>query len=986
MTFLQQLAEQLLTSEGERLPELTVVFPNRRSGLFFTQALAEATRTSRTAVVAPQVCTIESFMGTLTDRSVPDALTLLFELYDVYLDHLPAQRAESASFDRFQFWGELMLKDFAELDTYLVPAEKIFADLRDRKAVDAAFMGLEPEQVEVLREFWAHFHPRTTEQQRYFLQLWTALPAIYTDFNARLAARGEAYSGRVFRLAAEAIAAGQYPDGPVVFAGFNDLNPSEQMVIKGLVAKSQARVFWDGDARYLTPHHEAGLFLRQWQRDPVLGPTLPNPFPAHFAEPAARQVTVVGVPLDVGQARVLGQQLAELAAQPGFDPSRTAVVLPDEALLFPVLHALPASIDSVNITMGYPFRHTPLHGLTRLLAEWWQTARHEDATTLFARPVWVRLLRHPYLLGRWPRLVQALLPLFEGDQRPYLRAGYLGQELDKAVAHAAPQAADTVRAVWQWLSQPLADPADAFARLFAAIRYLGTWLTDDATPATLEGECLFQLFVRLQRLEAILQARTSPASLAVFWRVFRQLTDNLRVPFAGEPIRGLQVMGTLETRNLDFDNVFVLSANEGTFPTLARTDSFVPNALRAAFKLTLPAEVSARQAFYFYRLLQRASRVYLLYNTESEGDRNGEPSRWIAQLRYEPLARWEEKILTHQPRPIAPGAIAVEKDEAVQQCLLGFCADTPASGELTPSSLNTFLECHLRFYFRYVARLKASRLDDTALTPLHVGNLLHDTLEDLYKNLLAEKQRRGQAPTIVRADFDTLRAHVPRAVEWAFRKSFEQEGSGRFSFEGQHLVVRSTMEKYARQVLAHDQAYAGEAGFSIVSLEQSATYQTTMAIAVGGTLRQVRIGGLIDRVDEQLGGRVRVLDYKTGRDSRRFADLPSLFDPTSKERNKAAFQVLFYSYLFAVCRPEAAADKPVQPSLYNARQMFESNFSPCLQMNKAELTDFRPLHVEWETHLRATLTALFDPAQPFVQTPHVEKCTHCDFAGICQRS
>ena len=662
-SFLEEVSRQLLDKHQGHLAELTVVFPNRRAGLFFREILS---RDIHQPGWSPRLLTFPELITELSDLRPPDQLTLIFMLYQIY----QRESGTKEPFDRFYFWGELLLEDFNEIDKSLVRADDLFANLRDLKVLDAGYDYLTQEQRALVARFWQGFNgpadqPLSPPKQA-FLTFWNVLNRVYEGFRAHLQERGLGYEGMMTRAVAESLGqlATDNPFSRVAFVGFNAFYAAEEQVVRWFVRQTGADAFWDVDAHYLDdPVQEAGQFFRRYRQRLDLAATLPDPLPRHFYANGPRDIQIVGVPLEVGQAKLVGNVLQELIDKGNFVPERTAIVLPDQNLLFPVLHALPAAIRRVNVTMGYPLRNTSLYSLVEQLLRLQEgkrlrnSAGSERPAYEFHHTAVLAMLRHPYVNPVDHAAMQLLIRRIEDENRIYLRP----EEL-----HRTP--------FLQRLFQPVNAVPETFTYLLRLLKDLHDHITTDATPSStqpihsensstpnpqspnpshpedhpasshqhptsnhpegpqhptsniqhpinseshpdpdlvlpvLEKELIYHLYIHVNRLKALSDENQFQFQQITFLKLFRQLMQSLRLPFTGEPLRGLQIMGVLETRNLDFDHVFILSANEGTYPPREVGHSFVPGNLRRGFGLPTPDQQDAIYAYTFYRLLHRRSK------------------------------------------------------------------------------------------------------------------------------------------------------------------------------------------------------------------------------------------------------------------------------------------------------------------------------------------------------------------------------------------
>ena len=1008
-SFLEEVSRQLLEKHRGHLADLTVVFPNRRAGLFFREILS---RNIHEPGWSPRLLTFPEFITELSDLRPPDQLTLIFMLYQIY-------RRESGTkepFDRFYFWGELLLEDFNEIDKSLVRADDLFANLRDLKVLDAGYDYLTPEQRELVARFWQGFNgpadqPLSPPKQA-FLTFWNVLNRVYEGFRAHLQERGLGYEGMMTRAVAESLGklSTDNPFSRVAFVGFNAFYAAEEQVVRWFVRQAGADAFWDVDAHYVEdPVQEAGQFFRRYRKRLDLAATLPDPLPQHFYADGPRDIQIVGVPLEVGQAKLVGNVLQELIDRGDFVPERTAIVLPDQNLLFPVLHALPAAIRRVNVTMGYPLRNTSLYSLVEQLLRLQEGKRLRSRAGSgqpgyeFHHTAVLAMLRHPYVNPIDHAAMQLLIRRIEDENRIYLHP----EEL-----HRTP--------FLQRLFRPVNAVPETFTYLLRLLKDLHDYITSDATPnatqpenppipnsqslipnplthpadhsdlvlPVLEKELIYHLYIHVNRLKALSEENQFQFEQGTFLKLFRQLMQSLRLPFTGEPLRGLQIMGVLETRNLDFDHVFILSANEGTYPPREVGHSFVPGNLRRGFGLPTPDQQDAIYAYTFYRLLHRARQVYLIHNTEDTPALSGEMSRFLYQLLYEsepqgddtyryPDAhgafRIQRRTLSAPVRTLPPQPIAIDKEPSVRERLAVY-TDAGPSG-LTPSALNTYLDCRLKFYYKYVAGLRESEGVQDDVDPAVFGNVLHKAMERVYQRHV---EQTGQT-AVTAEDIKGFKGKaLDRAVQEGFQEHFRGRTDEKLTLEGRNLIAYDMVRKMAARILAMDAQYAP---FEVVSLERETDtgYERLLPVSVGDISVTVRLKGIIDRVDRK-GDTVRVVDYKTGRDEKRIKSIVSLFDRDDRQRNKAAMQAMFYAFLY---EPRAAPDEKITPGLVNAKELFGDQFDLRLILGKHPIDDYRPYAAEFTQALTGLLSELYDPAVPFTQTEDLKKCDYCPFVRLC---
>jgi CRISPR/Cas system-associated exonuclease Cas4 (RecB family) len=957
-TFLQELAQRVL-SENASLENVTLIFPNRRAGLFFRKALAELIDKP---IWMPEVGSLEDFVMRHQPMRKMDTLEGVFALFEVYKTF----QKEEEDFDQFYFWGEMILKDFNEIDHYLVDPNKLFTSIRTQKELDEEFYFLDEEERKVIQSFWASFLPKSSKTQEAFLETWKILLPIYEQYTAALLERGEAYTGLIYRQFADRME--QYLDGfdrRVYFAGFNALTFTEEKIFKYFVAEKGATIAWDLDEYYFSnPRQEAAFFLREYARDSVLSKTFQDEKPKRFEDKSAKTFVKTGVSLEVGQTKVLAEKLVELAAQPGFSLEKVVIVLPQEHMLFPVLHALPDSIDKINITMGFPLKDTPVFSLIESLLFLQNPPRKSElGKTIFHYKPLMDLLEHPLLSGIDSEEAKKLMGTIKKRNQIII------YQDDLAFQHPLFQL------IFAKAKHPLQYLMDVLKGLHAHWKEAGH---------DLELEFVSRFYEHIVSLYEMIGDREDQLSYDFLIKLFRKLARSLKIPFTGEPLHGLQIMGILETRNLDFEHVFILSMNEDAWPAPAKRGSFVPYNIRRAFQMPVQDHHDAIYAYLFYRLLQRARHVHFFYNTVSEFNLNGEISRLVQQLEVESGFEIQKVILANSIKVPLPEPILVEKTDEVFAKMQRYLADYTGrdASRFTPSALNAYLDCRLRFYFRYVEKLWEPDEVKEEMDAGDFGNILHNTMELLYKSFMEREKRNIVHPQ----DIFWLKAGIEGALKQVFIEHYGIKTEKKFKPEGRTLIAWDILRKFINQILTIDEAHAP---FQILGLEASTKegYSLDFPIEVNSGKIAVRIKGVIDRIDMK-DGKVRVIDYKTGKDEKIFSTITSLTDRDDKKRNKAVFQVFFYSYLFM-----ANAKEPydcIEPGIFNSKDLFTKNFDSRIFSKESRqpsypVSEFRQYATEYEEGVRVLLTEMYDRAVPFDQTEDEKKCSYCPYKEICNR-
>lgn len=946
--FLQELAEQMI-SRHETMDDFTFVFPNRRAALYFQNYLSLGLTRPKWA---PALYSIEEYFKKLSSLEEPDRLTLIYRLYKVYGETVKS----SETFDRFYFWGEMLLRDFDEIDKYMVDAGQLFKDLSKLKELDTTFDYLTEEQKKFLLEFWAHFDQKPSVTREEFLRLWRKLPKVYEHFTRALRKEGLAYEGMIHRDVAERLL--KKPAGDkkekLVFAGFNALTRAEQVLISAMVANG-ASVYWDLDNYYTDNKiQEAGQFLREYENDPVLGKTFAQQ-KRSFIQTDKKNMAITGVPQRIGQAKLAGERVAEILAGLPKDNlpmelSKTVVVLPDESMLLPVMHSLPAELQDINVTMGFPLRQTPMFNLVDQVIEMQVRRRGKS----FSHREVTAILGHAYSLGIAGTVAQDALQQIIKRNKVYVNPA------DLAALHP----------LFELMFRPV-EPQDSTAWLLSLLEYLGASFTDKKS---FDREYAFHFYQQVSRLHSIFMESGAAPDWRGFQKLFRQVILSHRIPFRGEPLRGLQIMGVLETRNLDFDNVIFLSANEGMLPASARQGSYVPHAIRKAYRLPTFEHNDSIYAYLFYRLLQRATNIQFYFNTEPDVVGNGELSRYLQQLLMESGLTFEQKVLHNIVHVHKAPPIVIPKTEAVLAQLSKYLVNEAgeSAGRLTPSNLNHYIDCGLQFYLRHIARLAEAEEVEEDVDARIFGNIVHDVMRWFYEALL--KQHGGQ---VTREVLKASKGNLDTLIDKAFRKHYYRDTDGEVVYEGQRVVVREVALTFVRQIIERDMAHAP---FEILMVEEP--FGVQVPISEG---RKVRIGGTIDRVDRK-NGIVRVIDYKTGGDDIRFESIESLFNRDGK-RSKAVFQTIFYAYAYQLMN--VMGTEKIVPGLINRKTLFAMNEHFGHKMGKGKtkvlIENIQPMLPLYEEKLHALLSELYDPAVPFTQTTYTQSCTYCSYKSLCRR-
>lgn len=880
-TFLEQLASTLISNYGNGLSEVTIVLPNRRARVFLIDALKKFAPAN---LFAPEIVSIEDFVQDIAGIRTIDTIEQLFEFYEVYLH---ADGKEKQSFEQFSNWAKTLLQDFNEIDRYLLEPDKVLKYLENIKEI----------------EHWS-LHPEKTELVENYLEFWKSLPGYYEALYAHLMAKGIGYQGLVYR---EAIANLEHFSNQTgshyIFAGFNALNAAEERIIQHLLSLDLAKVYWDVDSAFLNDeHHDAGLFVRRFKEEWKYYKSYPFEWiSSDFSK--EKKIQVIGTPKSVGQAKIAGNIINTLSADRNGNPlTRVAVVLGEESLLMPLLYSLPSATGALNITMGYSGKNNPAQTLIAKLFKLHMhaTSRNPDSYVMYYKDV-LDILTHPLVepfvyAGELVRLISQYnytyithKKLFELAENPNALFRKLFAKWDKPVA-----VLDGLSAILVTIKNQLDNGnqeekiAKAFVfATFKTINKLSTYFLRDAT-------------VNLDTLQAI----------------YKQVAELTEVSFEGEPLTGLQIMGVLESRVLDFDTVIVTSMNEGKFPAGKSQNSFIPYDVKRELGLPTYKEKDAIYTYHFYHLLQRAKNIFLLYNTESEGLDGGEKSRFITQLEVEkqPAHQLSHEIYNPVVPDKAYAPVIIPKSESVMQ-RLGQLAEKGFS----PSSLTAYIRNPLVFYFQRILRI--SEVDEVeeniALNTL--GTIIHHTLEELYRPYVGK--------FLLADDIKTAKTKIDAEVLRQFKEVYK-EGEIR---KGKNLLAFEVAKRHVLNFLNMELAdFEDDEKLSvkIIALEE----RFERVLEHPDLPFPVMIGGEVDRI-ELRNGRIRIVDYKTGKVDKNNVKLSQWEGLTQDIKNDKIIQVLAYAFMY---EPHAEG-REIEAGIISFKNM-KSGFLPFVYKNAMEET------------------------------------------------
>ena len=954
--FLYQVASLFYEKWEAEVSRLAFVFPNRRTGLFFQKYLSEV---ADTPLFSPTILTINDLFIQLSGKQSADRISMLFILYDIYI----RQSGSTETFDEFLYWGEMLLNDFDDIDKYMANARMLFSNVTDLREIENDFDFLSDEQIAAIRSFWSSFYPRgDTPNQQQFLAVWQVLYDLYEEFRATLAAEGKGYEGMIFREVVESMERGESPDLPyeqIVFVGLNALSVSEERFLAQLQKRKIADFYWDYVSDKVTdPDNKASYFVSRNLK------SFPSSMKLPPEEKVKTEIEVIGIPSGIGQAKHVYTLLSDWckeAEMSSEEALRTAVILPDEHLLIPVLNAIPEQIRRINVTMGYPLAGTPVASLIEYILALQKNVRYIDRNPLFYFRDVLPVLNHRYILSTSPEIISSLVKEITENNKIYISH----TELEKTpLLEILFTPVTGVEAFSDYLIKVLEE-------LNKVMSALSDEEEEDAPQRTndLEQEFIFHYFTTVNRMKEVMKDARIEMKIDTFFRLLKRVTDTITIPFHGEPLSGLQIMGVLETRALDFDRLIILSMNEGIFPQRKAANSFIPYNLRRGFGLPTYEHQDSVWAYHFYRLIERASHVSLLYDTRSNGLQTGEVSRFVHQLHYHYEVPMRDKLVVYNVSSSKTPPLAVPKREDIMRRLDAYRKG--GSKAISASAINTYLDCPLKFYFSVVEGIREEEEVSETIESDVFGSILHKVMEELYKPF------QGKMVTVdllkaIRKDTALLTGAIARAFASEFFKTEVVR-----SLTGQNYLIGEMIRKYVEKILERDGKLT-----PFVYIESERKINGLISLSDHS---EIRLKGFIDRVDE-VRDAIRIIDYKSGSGTTTFSSIESLFNKEEKDRAKAVMQVFMYCWMYAHFTENKG--KTIQPGIYYVRSLFSDPFDPSvyhrIERGKSEkVEDFSGYAQAFEEGLRGCLDEIFNPEIPFTQTPTGKACSYCPFKGIC---
>ena len=982
-TFLEYVAEDIISKYGTDLSRIAVVFPNKRAALFLNEHLA---RLAGQPVWSPAYITISDLFRQHTDLKTADPIKLICDIHKSFTKCTGIDE----TLDHFYGWGQLLLADFDDIDKNMADADSIFCNLKDIHELDDISY-LDDEQKEMLARFFANFSDDIdSELKKRFLSLWSHFGDIYHDYNRRLTEQGIGYEGAIYRKVANEQTLHLKYD-KYLFVGFNLLQKVERVLFSRLMKEGKAKFYWDFDEYYMpspSPLPSGGALVGGYGIPAI--PTQPacsvgalpggalvssaptnlnlSDFPneldntdpdiyANMRRP--KRIRFISSPTENAQARFASNWLLENHRYRA--GRKTAIVMCDESILLPLMHSLPPEADKVNITSGFPLAMTPVASLVMLLFDLYTLGLRKKGTTL--NPHYLKkLMAHPY-------------------------------------AHHL-----TISTPHHLTTSPI------LHHIATLIKQVGIATKPEGDPLTQES--VFRMYTILNRLATLADSGDLLVDNTTLRRLVSQLVSSSSIPFHGEPVVGVQIMGVLETRNIDFDHLLLLSCNEGNMPKGINDSSFIPYTIRKAHHLTTIDNKVALYSYYFHRLLQRARDITIAYNNSTDNGHTGEMSRFMLQLLVESGQKINHYCLTakNHPTPLMPKPI--QKDETTLSKLQQIT-------RLSPSALNTYIRCPLAFHYQYIAHIQEPHPDPETIDNRLFGNIFHRAAYLIYKDIT------DRSPLVEKAHIQAYlsnRTLLANAVDRAFE---EEECTPN---NGLQIINREVIIQYITKLLKIDQQLCP---FSILAMEEEAKVYTSLSFTIpsegalvggygipaiptqptcsvgalkGGALKggalvssaptkqhHITIGGIIDRLDiltdKQTGKpRIRVVDYKTGNQpSSPIKNIDEIFDPNNirSKHSNYYLQAILYSLIVSRSKEWNPAGHPVSPALLFIKQAPANHYDPTLLIDKHPISDVTVYEEEFLTKLKHTLADIYSPDTPFTPTDDRKKCELCPYRMLC---
>lgn len=939
-TFIGETVAKLYKLYGEDISTLNLILPSSRARLFFNSELAKLI--NERPIWQPEFYSIDSLTEKLSGLKSAERFRLITELYRVY------SKYHKESFDKFYLWGEVLLGDFDSVDKYMIDAKKLFVNANDLKKIENAFDFLTEEQAEVVGRFWSVFKYNTKDSyhKNRFLELWNTLYVIYSEFRENLIKDGVGYSGLIYRKAVEKVESGDVDGGLIgkesIFAaiGFNALTICEQKIFRYLSDNFKTHFFWDYDNYFLLDsRQEAGHFIRE---NIKLFPESNNDISRdNFID--KKEISIINAPSKITENKCIWDILERLQSESitGKLGKETAIVLTDESMLIPTLYSIPNSVEHFNITSGYDISLSAAYTLFENLISLQRNVKQDK---FYYRDV-INILNHPHICCGYSLNEGIAVEIF------------IGRVIENSQLYIG---TDQLCVLFE--------DAEKCFKIVGGYNSLSAYLIELFTLA-IEGNSERQNREFLSAIKETITTTTISVenskielSNSIFISLLRKHICQRRISFSGEPLLGVQVMGILESRNLDFENVIILSLDDNNFPGKKVGKSFIPYALRSGYGLPTPYHTEAMYSYYFYRLISRAKRVFLTYCSKSLDTSLSEPSRYISQLRIESphRASIEERVLSLSINITQKDENDQVKDDDVMRVLNLYLS---GKRRLSASALYKYLECPYQFYLRYIEDLKSPLEVHEELDASTFGNVVHNSLEEIYSRLL-----NAVEPILLlkKIEVREIKDIAVRHLSLLIKVPSDQ-------FSSSHILKLAHITKYIKNVIDYDIA---NPNFKLRDVERS--FSGSIRFPYLGGEASVLFNGRVDRVDELTERSRKVIDYKTSGKKNSVKSIEDIFSADIADRNIAIMQSLLYCSIL-----EELDGYEYTPAVYSVPNMVDVDYDYKLKIDGSAVDSFSMVKDSFNDKLKSLLSEIFSPELTFKRSPQPKRCSYCDYKSIC---
>lgn len=942
-SFHSNIIDGITANSNGKWEDCLFLFPNRRACKYFRKELAA---TLKNPVFAPSIISIEDFITSQYKGEVLDKIPLNFKLFPIY----QKIRGWETGFDAYFPWGNMLIQDFNTIDKYTLDPKKIFKEIKDLKDLDRFLTdGIENE--EALTGFWtAVLNEKNLDQER-FLGLWNQLLPIYTEFKKSLTAENLAYTGMAYRHLAENMDwLEDFPYSEVYFCGFHALSVSEKKIIRQIEKTATVNHFWDLDSYYLDDsYHEAGHFFREQFKYSFKRPD--KQWIGNLLRTGSKQINIISVPTDSGQAAVAADILHKISINSEYNAAKTVVILNNELLLTPLLEHITPETGDLNLTMGLGIQQSHLPALVENLFKLKINSKPNKSGFIFLLKDIISLAYNPLLNYALPEDWQTIQEKFSNSGRITVTGESI---LELTGSGFIKQLFDLPEKAIDW-PEYLIEVLNACKKLISS---------QSNNKLISEMGFITEFTHLLENPAQLLKESGIQADFTLLGKICERILSGITLPFEGNSLDRIQVMGLLESRTLDFENVIFVSLNEGNIPAGRNYNSFLPYNIRKAFGLPVYDDQDSISAYYFYRLLQRAKNIHFIYNTTPDALSGGEPSRFIIQVRKEwipsnPGLTVRERILMPKTGLNIDSPVQIDKTGTALDMLISKYTNGNEA-YLSPSALSYYITCPLKFYYSKVLGLREHKVPGSPPDAGITGSVFHDIMQNVYEG------KTGK--TLKEDDLKSSLNSIKETVDHIFKQKIG-------SASGKNFLIREFLNRSVVKVLETDLDTVKKGNLRIEELE-TGKYSMQVSINANGQAIKVNLGGVIDRID-RVDGQLRIIDYKTGKEDIKISSLDNIEDLFTNPDKKAAFQTLTYSLIYLNNHPETG----LQTGLFLIRSGKE-NLQFILngkEINRLSLENFN-------IRLTALIQEIFNDEIPFDQTDDLKRCSYCIYRDICNRN